>query len=203
MLEPILSGIGFGLLLTVLVGPVFFTLLQTALHEGFRAGVHVATGVLISDTCWILLAYIFASQLDLAGEYKIYTSWIGGLMLVTFGATTIITKVKVKEVDDNKRTVHAKFLAKGFLMNSLNPAVPLFWLGVISVVKTKENYSIIHEAVFFGCVLATVFSTDLFKSFIAHRLKKLLQPIVLLWVNRIVGIVLIGIGLNMILKNYY
>jgi len=203
MLEPVLSGIGFGLLLTVLVGPVFFTLLQTALHEGFRAGVHLASGVLISDVCWIIVAYVFASQLDLAGEYKLVAGWIGGLMLMAFGLATFLTKVKVKEVDDNKRTVHAKFMAKGFLLNSLNPAVPLFWLGVITVVKTKEDYSILHESVFFGCVLVTVFSTDLFKSFIAHRLKKLLQPIVLIWVNRIVGIVLIGIGLNMILKNYY
>jgi len=203
MLEPVLSGIGFGLLLTVLVGPVFFTLLQTALHEGFRSGVHVATGVLISDICLIIIVYLFASQLDLAGEYKMYTAWIGGLMLMAFGLSTLLTKVKVKEVDDNKRTVHAKFLAKGFLMNSLNPAVPLFWLGVITVVKTKENYSLLHEGIFFGCVLVTVFSTDVFKSFIAHKLKKLLQPIVLIWVNRIVGLVLIGIGANMILKNYY
>jgi threonine/homoserine/homoserine lactone efflux protein len=202
MLEPVLSGIGFGLLLTVLVGPVFFALLQTALHEGFRSAVHVATGVLISDVCWIIVVYLFASQLDLAGEYKMYTAWIGGLMLMAFGLSTLLTKIKVKEVDDNKRTVHAKFLAKGFLMNSLNPAVPLFWLGVITVVKTKENYSHIHEAIFFGCVLVTVFSTDVFKSFVAHKLKKLLQPIVLIWVNRIVGIVLICIGANMILKNY-
>ena len=203
MLEPVLSGIGFGLLLTVLVGPVFFTLLQTALHEGFRAGVHLATGVLVSDVCWIIVTYIFASQLDLNGEYKVIAGWIGGLMLMAFGVSTLLTKVKAKEVDDNKRTVHAKFTAKGFLLNSVNPAVPLFWLGVITVVKTKENYSMIHEAVFFGCVLVTVFSTDLIKSFVAHRLKKLLQPVVLIWVNRIVGLVLTGIGANMILKNYY
>src|SRR6187401_3818963 len=113
MIEPILSGIGFGLLLTVLVGPVFFTLLQTALHEGFRAGVHLATGVLISDVCWIVITYLFASQLDLAGEYKLPAAWIGGLMLMAFGISTLLTKVKVKEVDDNKRTVHAKFMAKG------------------------------------------------------------------------------------------
>ena len=163
MLEPVLSGIGFGLLLTVLIGPVFFAILQTALHEGFRSGVNLATGVLISDACWILVVYFFASQLDLTGEYKLYTAWIGGLMLIGFGLSTILTKIKVKEIDDTKRVVHAKFMGKGFLLNSLNPAVPLFWLGVITVVKTKENYSAMHELVFFCSVLATVFSTDLFK----------------------------------------
>jgi threonine/homoserine/homoserine lactone efflux protein len=202
MLEPILSGIGFGLILAIMVGPVFFTLLQTALHEGFKAGVHLATGVLLSDACWISLAYIFAAQLDLTGKYRAFTGWIGGALLIVFGISMFISKVKVKEVDDDKRTVHAKFILKGFLLNSLNPAVPVFWLGVISVLKLKENYTAVHEGFFFGSVLATVFATDLLKSFVAHRLKKLLQPMVLLWINRIVGMVLMGIGLRMILKIY-
>lgn len=202
MLEPVFSGIGFGLILAVMAGPVFFTLLQTALHEGFKAGVHLASGVLISDACWIAVAYFFAAQVDLTGEYRVYTGWIGGLLLIAFGISMLVSKLKVKEVDDNKRTVHAKFVLKGFLLNSFNPAVPIFWLGVISVIKLKEGYTAFHEAVFFGSVLATVFGTDVFKSFLAHRLKALLKPNVLLWINRIVGIILIVIGGRMILKVY-
>lgn len=202
MFEPVISGIGFGFVLAIMIGPVFFALLQTALHEGFKAGAFLAIGVLISDACWISLTYIFASQLDFNGEYRKYAGWIGGLLLVAFGLSMFLSKVKSKEVDDDKSTVHAKFILKGFLLNSFNPAVPLFWLGVISVLKLKENYSTLHEAVFFGSVLTTVFATDLFKAFISHRLKELLKPAVLLWVNRIVGIVLMCIGLRMILKMY-
>ena len=202
MLEPIISGIGFGLLLSIMVGPVFFALLQTALHEGFKAGVHLAAGVLLSDACWICITYLFASQLDLAGEYRQYAGWVGGLLLMAFGASMLFAKPKVKEVDDDKSTVHAKFVAKGFFLNSFNPAVPLFWLGVISVLKLKENYTTLHEAVFFGSVLSTVFGTDLFKAFIAHKLKKILRPVVLLWINRSVGIILIAIGIRMIIKVY-
>ncbi len=202
MLEPVLSGIGFGLIVSVMIGPVFFALLQTSLHEGFRAGVHLATGVLLSDAFWISLTYLFAAQLDLTGTYRVYTGWIGGLLLVLFGLSMLISKMKVKDVDDNKRTVHAKFILKGFLLNSFNPAIPLFWLGVISVMKLKENYATVHEAFFFGTVLTTIFATDIFKSFIAHRLKELLKPLVLLWINRSVGIILIVIGLRMIIKVY-
>jgi threonine/homoserine/homoserine lactone efflux protein len=202
MLEPVLSGIGFGLLLTVMVGPVFFALLQTSLHEGFKAGVHLAGGVLLSDACWIAVTYFFASQVDLAGQYRVYAGWIGGLLLVLFGASMVFARLKVKDVDDNKSTVHAKFVLRGFLLNSFNPAVPLFWLGVISVLKLKENYQSIHEAFFFASVLTTVFATDVFKSYVAHLLKRLLRPAVLLWINRSVGIVLAVIGLRMIVKVY-
>ncbi len=202
MFEPIFSGIGFGLIICVMIGPVFFALLQTSLHEGFRAGVHLATGVLLSDAFWIAVTWLFAAQLDLTGTYRVYTGWIGGLLLMLFGLSMLLSKMKVKDVDDNKRTVHAKFVLKGFLLNTFNPAIPLFWLGIISVMKLKEEYTTIHEAVFFGAVLVTVFATDVFKAFISHRLKKLLKPNVLLWINRIVGIILMLIGLRMIIKVY-
>lgn len=202
MIEPVISGIGFGLIICIMIGPVFFALLQTSLHEGFKAGVHLATGVLLSDAFWIAVTWLFAAQLDLTGSSRIYIGWIGGLLLLAFGLSMLLSRMKVKEVDDNKRTVHAKFILKGFLLNSFNPAIPLFWLGIIGVMKLKEEYTLVHESIFFATVLTTVFATDIFKAFIAHRLKQLLKPLVLLWINRSVGIILMVIGMRMIIKVY-
>ena len=200
MVEPIISGILFGLLLAIMLGPVFFTLLQTALHEGFKAGWHLALGVLVSDMCCIVVAYYFASQLDLAGKHKLAAGWIGGLLLITFGAINFFRKVKPKEVDDDKKTVHAKFVLKGFLLNSFNPAVYLFWIGIISLVKLKEGYTKVEDAFFFGSVLSTVFGMDLLKAFIANKISHLLNATVLHWINWIVGSALIAFGLRMIFK---
>ena len=200
MIEPIFSGIIFGLLLAIMLGPVFFTLLQTSLHEGFRAGVHLALGVLLSDAACIIVAYSFASQLDLTGKYKSTVGWIGGLLLISFGIINFFRKVKPKEVDDDKKTVHAKFILKGFLMNSLNPAVMLFWIGILGLVKLKEGYTKVEDAAFFASVLSTVFSMDLLKAFIANRIAHLLNSSVLHWINWIVGSLLIVFGLGMIVK---
>jgi threonine/homoserine/homoserine lactone efflux protein len=200
MLDPILSGIGFGFILAAILGPVFFTLLQTALHESFKAASHLAFGVLLSDMGWIVAGYAFASQIDLTGKYKFLVGWIGGTLLIVFGVYNFFKKIKVKEVDDDKKTVHAKFVLKGFLLNAFNPSVPLFWLSIISVVKLKENYSFTHEAVFFGAVLSTVFGVDLFKSYIAQRIKRVLNHKVLVWMNRILGLVLFAIGIRMMIK---
>jgi amino acid exporter len=200
MIEPVLSGFVFGLVLAIMLGPVFFALLQTALHEGFKAGVHLAFGVLLSDAACILVAYFFASQLDLTGKYKLAVGWIGGLLLIGFGIVNFFRKVKPKEVDDDRKTVHAKYVLKGFLMNSLNPAVLLFWVGMLGLIKLKEDYTKVHEVIFFATVLATVFGIDLLKSFIANRISHLLNASVLHWINRIVGSVLIAFGLKMIFK---
>ncbi len=199
-IEPIFSGITFGLLLAVMLGPVFFTLLQTSLHESFKAGFYLAFGVLLSDAALIAICYTFASLIRLIDSHQTAMSWIGGLLLIGFGIYNFFNKIKIKEVDDGRKTVHAQFVLKGFLLNIFNPAVFLFWLGVVGLVSVKENYTKIHEGFFFGSVLLTVFSTDLLKSYVANRIKNLLKPNVMLWINRTIGVVLIIFGLNMILK---
>lgn len=200
-LEPIISGIAFGLILAVMIGPVFFALIQTSLHEGFKAGRYLAAGVLLSDALYILVAYTVASQLDLTGKYKIATGMIGGSMLICFGIYYFMHKIKQREIDDEKKTVHAKFLLKGFLLNAFNPAVLLFWLGVVSHLKLKE-YERQDEYIFFGTTLLTVFSTDMLKSYVAHSISHFLKPNILLLINRMVGIALILFGAHTMYKAF-
>lgn len=198
--EPVFSGVTFGLLLAVMIGPVFFTLLQTSLNEGFRASVYLAAGVMMSDATVIAICYSFASILRLVDENQTAMGWAGGLLLISFGIFNFFHRVKIREVDDTRKAVHGKFVLKGFLMNILNPAVILFWLGGVGLVTVKENYTRLHEAVFFGSTLFTVFATDIFKGYIAHRIKRLLTENTMKWINRVTGIVLIGFGIHMILK---
>ena len=198
--DPLLSGMTFGLLLAVMLGPVFFALLQTSLHEGFKAGMYLAVGVFLSDTALILICITFASLIHLIDDHQKAMSFIGGLLLIGFGIYNFFHRIKLKEVDDDKKTVHAHFVLKGFLLNILNPAVLFFWLGVVGLVSGKENYTRSHETVFFCTTQLTVFLTDLLKSFVAHQIKNILKPTVMLWLNRIIGAILIGFGLHMILK---
>src|SRR5262245_51391219 len=110
MIEPLLSGIGFAVIIAVILDPIFFTQLQPSLHEGFKAGSHLAFGVLLSDAFWIVVAYVFASSLDFSGKYKTYFAWSGGILLIVFGVVTLMKQIKEREVDDGKKTVHAKFV---------------------------------------------------------------------------------------------
>lgn len=198
--EPIFSGISFGLLLAVMLGPVFFALLQTSLHEGFKAGISLAFGVFLSDAVLVVLCYTFASFISLLDSHNNLIALIGGVLFIGFGVYTFFLRIKMKEVDDNKKTVHAHFVLKGFLLNILNPAVLLFWLGVVGLVTVKEGYDLSHKTTFLSSVILTIFATDILKSFISHRIKRILKPKVMLWMNRIIGIILVGFGVNMILQ---
>jgi threonine/homoserine/homoserine lactone efflux protein len=91
---------------------------------------------------------------------------------------------------------------KGFMMNTLNPFVLIFWLG-LGVAGALHNGAIRssrEQALFFSMVIITVFGTDLLKAFLASRLKKLLTAQFLLWLNRISGIGLILFGIRLISK---
>src|SRR3954465_11543552 len=127
--EPVLSGMTFGLLLAIMLGPVFFALLQTSLHEGFKAGVHLAFGVFLSDATLVTLCYTFASFIRMIDSHHTAMAWVGGLLFIGFGVYNFFHRIKLKDIDDDKKTVHAHFVLKGFLLNLLNPAVFFFWLG--------------------------------------------------------------------------
>ena len=88
--------------------------------------------------------------------------------------------------------------AKGFALNSLNPFVLVFWIGVITALNARQVASKSNLLLFFSAVLITVFSTDLLKAFLATRLKKIMTISVLTWLNRISGIALIFYGMKLI-----
>jgi threonine/homoserine/homoserine lactone efflux protein len=201
LIEPALSGMLFGLILTVMIGPVFFALIQTSLQEGFRAGSHLAFGVMLSDAACIAFTYFFASQIHLAGTGQVLFGIAGGGVLIGFGLYQGFKKIHVAEIDQPARAIHARYALKGFLMNAANPAVLLFWLSVVGQVKLKEDYNQWHEAAFFIFSLATVFSFDLMKSYAAHRIKRLLKPLLLKRINLAIAVILAGYGTWMIGKS--
>lgn len=202
MLEPLLSGITFGLALALMVGPVFFALIQTSLHESFRAGMFFALGVFVSDASLIALGYLFAGQLDLLNTHRDLLGWIGGAVLILFGVFQMTRQPKAREVDDDRRTVHGHYLMRGFLMNTLNPMVLLFWLSVIGIVSLREHYSATDRLAFFASVLGTVLCTDLLKSYGAGKLKRLLNAKTMKWINRVTGLVVAGFGIEMIIRAF-
>ena len=55
MLDLILKGIVTGFVLSIMVGPAFFVLLETSIRKGARAALSFDAGVLLSDFIYILI----------------------------------------------------------------------------------------------------------------------------------------------------
>ena len=58
-----IQAFSIGFLLSVMIGPVFFLLLETSITKGFRSALALDLGVLISDIIYVLIAVMFVEQI--------------------------------------------------------------------------------------------------------------------------------------------
>ncbi len=205
MLFPFLQGILLGMTIAVLLGPALFALLQTSIHRGFKAGFFLSVGISISDVVIVLLTYFGASQVLDSPKNKLYFGVIGGIILAIFGIVTFTRKVVVEEGEEVKvkRPSNITYLLKGFFLNFANPGPWFFWITV--TVAATSNYGVHNMKIlaFFLGALFTIFSTDVIKVYISHKIKNFMTPKIMHWVNRIVGVILVGIGLYLAVRVFY
>ena len=202
-MAPLLEGILFGLTLAVLLGPAFFTLLQTSAHRGFRAGAILAVGIFLSDLTLVYLASKGAEQVFVSKANHLYFGVIGGLVLIGYGVYTFTRKVVAtddKEEDDEKVPGPLTYLLKGYFLNLTNPFLWIFWVSVVVTVTSNYGLSTSNMYIFFAGLLGTVLFTDLLKCYGAHLIKQFLKPRILTTVNRIVGIFLVTFGIVLIMR---
>ena len=210
MIHIILSGFILGLTLAVLIGPAFFTLLQTSINHGFRIGMYLALGIFFSDLTLVSLSFLGASQVISGAKYRIAFGIIGGAVLIVYGAYTFLKKVinySEKEEDgENKiiEKIHAPqpvvYMIKGYFLNLINPFLLMFWVGVMSFVTAEYDGKTLDVLIFFSVALATVLATDFLKCFVANQIKRLLSRKILSFMNHALGILLIGTGVYLIIK---
>ncbi len=201
-MDIILKGVVSGIILAFLIGPVFFTILQTSIERGFSSGALVAVGVSLSDAFYISVTYLGVYQLFDTGSFREYLAYFGGLVLLVFGSYYLFIKSKRLAYYDPNRIQLSnpwKLIGKGFVINGLSPMVLIFWLGTVGVATTKFGYSTPEKAVpYFAAIVSTVFLTDVIKAKLADKLRRLLTPQFIRRLNLVLGFVLLAFGLRLI-----
>ena len=201
-MEVILNGVISGIVLAFLIGPVFFTIIQTSIERGFGSGAMVAVGVSLSDAFYITLTYLGVYQLFDNGSFREYLAYFGGMVLLIFGIYYLFIKSKqLSRFDPENVQINnpLKLIGKGFVINGLSPMVLIFWLGTVGVATTKFGYATPQKAVpFFASIVSTVFVTDLLKAKLADKLRRLLTPQFIRKLNMVLGFVLLAFGLRLI-----
>ena len=203
-MESIVSGVISGIVLAFLIGPVFFTIIQTSIEKGFRSGVFVAVGVSFSDSVYILVSYFGLVQFMEAENFRHYMAYTGGLILLGFGLYYLLVKRRRLAQFEFQTKIEGgpwlKLVGKGFLINALSPMVLFFWVATVSVATARLGYSNTGKIVlFFVSIVATVFGTDVIKAKLADKLRTLITPRVIRIMNIVLGIVMIVFAGRLIL----
>ena len=200
-MDKVFSGIQFGIFLAFLIGPVFFTLLQTSIEKGFRHGAMVAMGVSLSDVIYVSICYFGLITLVNDPSNAVYLAYGGGSVLICFGAYHVFVKGRNNSMFGSaiKERSRFRYILKGFILNGFSPTVLFFWVATVSSLMTLGYTSGKDFSIFFGSLLVTVFLMDLLKAFLADKLRNLVTPRVIKLSNIILGLVLIGFGIRLII----
>jgi len=201
MIEALLKGITLGLLLTISVGPIMFSIIKQSLNNGHSGGIAFIIGVSASDITMVLVSNVFTQLFSAISTHKKEIGIAGSVFLISMGIFFLFfKKIKVNEAGQQvsikfRKRDYAKIALSGYAMNTLNPAVFLFWLTAST---TFINHTLEQKLVIFIVCLGMVFSTDIAKVMLAGKIRKKLTPHNIHIINRINGLILIGFGIALI-----
>jgi L-lysine exporter family protein LysE/ArgO len=190
MLYAFFYGLLTGLILSSMLGTVFFCLVQNSIINGFKSGAYVSTGVIISDIILILLTYFSATLFPQGGNTEMIVRICGAVFLATMGISNLQSHKKIlfPKADNKNPLVLA---SKGFMLNVLNPGNYLSWLAVAATLHNVLHFSSGERWLYYTGALSGIFCMEMLISFAATWFKKFISDKFLHRIDVVLGIVFI------------
>jgi threonine/homoserine/homoserine lactone efflux protein len=196
-MRDLLQGLGFGLILQISVGPVCIAVLHKGIDQGFCHAFSMAWGAVLVDALYIFLSMAGVSALMQLESARMAIGLGGALLLLLFGLRYLRSPTGTVRAQHRSESPLRSF-AYGVVLTLTNPLTILFWAGVLGAMLSTRTFDQAGGMVYFaaGCVTATL----LFLTTVAlagHFLERLLNDRLALWLNRAVGLFLIGFAIKL------
>lgn len=206
MIDAFLKGFAISLLLVFSVGPVIFTIIKQSINNGRAGGFSFVAGVWLSDLLMVILSNAFSELVTQLLHFKKSIGFTGSLFLIGMGIFYIFfKKVKLRSEEEAaikvSRGTHAKLVASGFLINTLNPAVIAFWLTTATTIAISSTVK--ERVIIFTTCLALNMSADILKVVLAGKLRNKLTDKNIALINKISGSLLVVFGAVLLIGILY
>lgn len=189
-------------------GPDFVIAARYALIHSRKVGVMTAlgfaVGVIVHVTYVLLgLATLIAQSVILFNIIKYigaaYLFYIGVQALLSKGTDPQKAKQSAPDMDKTKTITYKKAFMTGFLTNLLNPKATMFFLAIFSQFISVETTALV-QTLYAGTCVAMTF---LWFSFVAVVLSspKIKESFFKFskWIDKVCGILLIGLSIKLVL----
>ncbi|HYE56348.1 MAG TPA: LysE family transporter [Chitinophagaceae bacterium] len=199
MLDALLKGLALGLFLAISVGPVIFTVIKQSLNNGREGGLSFVAGVWLSDILLVILSNAFSELVSKALEYQKTIGYVGSIFLVGMGLFFVFFKKASFRTDDDgnilrfRKRDFAKICVSGFLINTLNPSVLIFWLINSTAFALTHTFKQ-RLVIFMVCIVVNIMA-DIAKVYLAETIRDKLTLRKLSIINKVSGTILIGFGI--------
>lgn len=213
-MDLLIQGIVMGVVLSFMVGPILFTIVQASLDRGPWAGILVGSGIWISDVMFITLiftGFAYIENVIQMPDFTFFGGLIGGVILLAIGIGMVLNNQIEQRFEDIKKKKKKKkrqqaqtgigLWLKGFLINTFNPFTVFFWMGIVSTGGLGyEEFTFMQVGKFFIGLMLTVIAFDVAKVLLAGRIRQRLNDNLILKLRKISGIALIAFGIALIIR---
>lgn len=188
-LLPFLGGLPTGIIMSFMMGTVFFALINNSINYGPINGVLVAAGVVLSDIIFTAIALFGSQYLPVLDQYEQYVRWIGGLFIIFLGVSQISNQRKLKQGSSELKPMRKPllFVSEGFLLNMLNPMNLVTWVAITAYLTNVYHLNLDQKTYFFAGAVIGIFAAESGISLAAHRLKVFLNSDRLKYLNYSIG----------------
>ncbi|WP_293875392.1 LysE family transporter [Flavobacterium sp.] len=209
-LKDILSAIFPGFILSIMIGPVFFVLLETSVVKGFRAAISFDLGVVLADIIFILIAYFSSYRLIQSIKDDPALFIFGGLVMFTYGIISFVKNKKEnkKGIDEEDPAELAQnnyfsLFVKGFFLNFINVGVLGYWLVILITIGPKMELNPTRMFTFLITMVTTYFIIDIFKILLAKQLRNQLNPKNIRLIKKFISVVLMASGVFLLSQGWF
>jgi len=201
MISKYLSGLKFGMLLQIAIGPMCLMVFNTAKNAGFKVAMALVLAIALVDAFYIMLAGIGVSRMLENDRVKKVFKIVGSLVLIVFGLNIILNVFGINIIPGMDLVpTSSNIFIQGLVMTLSNPLTIVFWGAVLTAKIIEDKMEKDELAVFsVGLVSATVFFMTavaglgtVLSGFIPKNVSDVL--------NVLVGLLIIYFGVKMYLK---
>ena len=173
-------------------GPLLTLVISETLQHDIRAGVKVAIAPMITDLPIIMLTLFILVKLS--GFHRVLgiISCMGGLFVLYLGWQSIVTK----GVELNLQGTRPRSLAKGIIVNTLNPHPYLFWFGVGGPTVTKAmNLGMLAPLAFIGSFYVLLVGSKILITVLVGKSRSFLVGNGYIYTMRLLGVALCALAI--------
>ena len=190
----VIEGIILGLSVAAPIGPTNIEMIRRGLKNGFLACILFAIGVEIALITYLATIFAGLSFLTDVELFNITLSLFGVIVLFYLGYGSIRDFFNRHILDPEKESKDKNHFVSGILLTITNPAVLLFWSGIIGANIGTKEFSLNNSLLVSSGILIGVTVWFLFLSTIIHGGSKYITPKIFGIVSGIAGAFLIGFG---------